>query len=63
MLASVDLPDDFTAPEPASSAELVRTVLDDIDLVPVRVEVAPTAQQATSVASTAASSTSSRAAR
>jgi CRP-like cAMP-binding protein len=42
MLASVDLPDDFKRLNQQFRG-LVRAVLDDIDLVPVRVEVAPTA--------------------
>ena len=41
MLASVDLPDDFTALN-RQFRELVQTLLDDVDLSPHRVEVTPT---------------------
>jgi hypothetical protein len=41
MLASVDLPDDFTALN-RQFRELVQTLLDDVDLPPGRVEVTPT---------------------
>lgn len=41
MLASVDLPDDFKALN-AQYRSIVRTLLDDVDLVPNRIEVSPT---------------------